>query len=302
MFSTASLSYLNLLSQVRNYSINLIQTLLSLLRIAAMTRRKTGIAALKAANTSTHCVILGNGPSLRQTLQTQVETLSRSIVFAVNGFALSPYFEVIKPRYYMLVAPEFYLPTVTPLHQQSRNAIFGQINQRTTWQMTVVMNALGSRSEVVKEAFANNPHIKLVFMNLTPIEGFNKFSFFCYEHNLGAVRPYNVLLPSILLALNLGFKDIKITGADHSWHEEVRIDPETNEMTINHEHFYDAQQSRESMYQLSGKKYYIHAFWQKIYRAFAGYHALKEYATYRGAVITNCSERSYIDAFERGQL
>ena len=113
---------------------------------------------------------------------------------------------------------------------------------------------------MIKQAFASNKNIKLAFINLTPIEGFDWFKFYCYKHNLGSVRPYNVLLPSILLALNLGFKNIKITGADHSWHEEVRIDPKANEMTV------------------------------------------KQYANYQNATITNCSERSYIDAFERGTL
>lgn len=298
----SSLTYLNFLTNVRNWAINMGNTGLSVLRILTMTRRQTGITALQKANTNTQCIILGNGPTLRQTLQTHLDVLSNTATFAVNGFALSPYFKVIKPTYYVLVAPEFYLPNVTPLHQQSRKNIFEQISQQTTWQMTVVINALGKNSEVIKQAFASNKNIKLTFINLTPIEGFDWFKFYCYKHNLGSVRPYNVLLPSILLALNLGFKNIKITGADHSWHEEVRIDPKTNEMTVNHEHFYDPGQSRENMYQLSGQKYYIHDFWRKIYLAFAGYHQLKQYANYQNATITNCSERSYIDAFERGTL
>lgn len=298
----SSLSYLNLLTNVRNWAINVANTAVSLLRIVALTRPKTGFIALQKANTATQCIILGNGPSLRQTLQTDLDTLSNSVSFAVNGFSLSPYFDVVKPTYYVLVAPEFYLPNVTPLHEASRNSIFEQINQRTTWQMTVVINAMGKNSEVIKKAFKGNKNITIAFINLTPIEGFEGFKFYCYQHNLGSVRPYNVLLPSILLALNLGFKDIKITGADHSWHEEVRIDPKTNEMTVNHEHFYDPGQSRENMYQLSGQKYYMHDFWRKIYLAFAGYHELKRYAIYQKATITNCSERSYIDAFERGKL
>lgn len=291
--------YISLLLWLRNSVQAGVASCISVLRILLMSKIVPNIAPDTKQG---EAVILGNGPSLRQTLDKHLPYLSQTTNFAVNGMVLSPHYESLQPAYYLLVAPEFYLPQTTVFHQEVRQKIFQNIADRTHWKMTVVMNAMGKNSPVVKDLFAQHPHVQLRFMNLTPIEGYSWLRFWAYRNNIGSVRPHNVLLPSILLALNLGYKKISLVGADHSWHEEVRIDPQNNTMTVNHEHFYDARQQTGVMYQLSGATYYIHDFFRKIYLAFSGYHELKQYATAQKASITNCSEKSYIDAFERGTL
>jgi hypothetical protein len=119
--------------------------------------------------------------------------------------------------------------------------------------------------------------------------------------NLGMPRPHNVLVPTLFLALKMGFKNVVLFGADHSWHEEIRID-ESNQLTVNHEHFYDKSKQIMPMYKLDGKEYYLHDVFRKLHLAFKGYFVLKEYADYLGSKILNASKKSYIDAFEKIKL
>ena len=90
-------------------------------------------------------------------------------------------------------------------------------------------------------------------------------------------------------------------GADHSWHEELRVD-ENNIATVNHQHFYEAAASRFGMMKMDGSSFRIHDILRKIYLGFLGYYFLKDYAQRIGATIYNASKKSYIDAFERVKL
>jgi hypothetical protein len=114
-------------------------------------------------------------------------------------------------------------------------------------------------------------------------------------------RPHNVLIPTIYLAINLGFKKIFLFGADHSWHEEIKVDNK-NLMTVNHQHFFENQEVRMPMYRLDGTNYFIHDIFRKLCLAFKGYFVLREYADFRKAAIKNASSKSYIDAFEKTDL
>ena len=146
--------------------------------------------------------------------------------------------------------------------------------------------------------FDSNKHLSVVYYNKTPVEGLQAVNNFLFKLNLGMPRPYNVLVPTIFLALNMGFKSIYLFGADHSWHEEIKVD-ENNNVLVNHEHFYDNSAQVKPMYHLDGKEYYIHDIFRKLYLAFKGYFVLKNYAETLGAKILNASEKSYIDAFDK---
>lgn len=54
------------------------------------------------------CVILGNGPSLKKSLENDLDFISNRIVFCVNFFATSDYFEVVKPKFYVFADPGFW--------------------------------------------------------------------------------------------------------------------------------------------------------------------------------------------------
>ncbi|MGK9476892.1 6-hydroxymethylpterin diphosphokinase MptE-like protein [Melioribacter sp. OK-6-Me] len=276
----------------------MLQSILSIVKVLILSKIKTSI--IKVRIPKKECIILANGPSLRKDIELYKNKLSNYSIMCVNLFALSEIYTKIKPDFYVLAAPEFWLERTTEFMHKSRENLLHTLIEKTNWELVLFLPFRASKSQFYKE-LQKNDNIRIIFFNDTPIEGFNKINFLLFKYNLGMPRPHNVLIPSIFLGINIGFKKIYIMGADHSWHEEIKIDT-TNSVTINHEHFYDKSEVRMPMYKLDGKPYHIHDIFRKLHYAFKGYFILEEYSKYRNTSIINISTKSYIDAFQRGNL
>jgi hypothetical protein len=274
--------------EIKDFSENFLDTLVSILRIVLFSEKKVN-----------ECNILANGPSLNESVNKHKDYIIGKTNFAVNFFAASSLYSQIRPTYYVIVAPEFWMETApTQKWEDMRQNLFNILAEQTSWEMNLFIPSQASKSKPIKKLLGNHKFIRLFYFNVTPVEGFRSFRNMLFKYKLGMPRPYNVLIPSIYLALTMEFKKIYLFGADHSWHEEIKID-DTNNVTVNHQHFYDKGELRLPMYKLDGKEYHIHDIFNKLHLAFKGYFILKEYADKLGAKIYNASLRSYIDAFEK---
>lgn len=283
------------LQKLSEFVLKIFQTLFSILKIILLSKYFT---KLKNNNLlSEECIILANGPCLKKDLEINYDYINNRIKFCVNFFALSDEYEKLKPEYYVLSAPEFWLKKTTDYFKNQRKKLIDNLISKTAWKITLLIPHQAKNSTFIK-SISINKKIKIKYYNNTPVEGIQKIINWLYKLNLGMPRPHNVLIPSIFLALNIGFKKIFIFGADHSWHEEIRVN-EINEVTVNHSHFYDKPEVRMPMYKLDGKEYHIHDIFRKLHYAFKGYFVIKDYAEFLGAKIYNASSKSYIDAFER---
>ncbi|MFW5726411.1 MAG: hypothetical protein ACOCW4_00955, partial [bacterium] len=59
-------------------------------------------------NDHRECVLLGNGPSLKDFLDNHLDFLQDKAVFAVNNFVRTDAFPKVKPQYYVIVAPDYW--------------------------------------------------------------------------------------------------------------------------------------------------------------------------------------------------
>ena len=113
---------------------------------------------------------------------------------------------------------------------------------------------------------------------------------------------FNVLGPSVFLAINMGFKKVKITGADHSWFENIEIN-EDNLLCRRDLHFYDKGELEQPLIPIqdpvSKKTQRMGNFFKALYKVFDTYYLLNEYANVNGCSVYNISSFSYIDAFKR---
>ncbi|NJL74615.1 MAG: hypothetical protein HC892_05805 [Saprospiraceae bacterium] len=115
-------------------------------------------------------------------------------------------------------------------------------------------------------------------------------------------RPHNVLIPSLMLAINIGFKEIFVVGADHSWLEELTVN-ENNEALLHQKHFYDEESSKpEYMYRQGKRPRKLHEILEKFMLSFRAYFDIREYSESKEVQIWNATPKSYIDAFERNTL
>lgn len=281
---------------------NLQNTLLSLIRIVFFSKFNGRSNKISADNES--IVILGNGPSLNLSIELYKDKLIKRKTLAVNLMVCSPLFEELKPSYYTLLAPQFFKKDeeLTDIYIKNNIQLFTDLNNKTQWEMVLFVPAIFKSSDRLKKLLSENKFIQIQYFNVTPIEGFHSFCDWCFSKGIGMPRPHNVLIPAIMNSVQVGFKEIYILGADHSWLKEITVD-ENNVALVNQKHFYDENESRpEKMQDYIKRPRHLHEIIHKFYLSFKGYWEIKRFAEKRNISIYNSSEFSMIDAFERRKL
>lgn len=278
---------------------NIGQSILSVLKIFIFS--KLG-ASYKKVEGGRACVVLGNGPSLNKSLGERPDFFSDKALFAVNHFARSDYFLRLKPRYYVLNAPEMWYPGAYEKYVKKGAQLFNQLAEKTDWPMHLFINADAAKYSKWKKILAKNKQIYIHYFNAAPIDGFRAFEHFCYRKNLGMPRPHNVLIPSLIIALNIGFKKLYIAGADHNWMKDMVVD-ENNRVFLTQKHFYDENTAKANTMHIRGRgQRRMHEVLQKFTHAFESYHRIRAFADELGAGVINITKGSFIDAFERDRI
>ncbi|MDE7411993.1 MAG: DUF115 domain-containing protein [Paramuribaculum sp.] len=270
---------------------NLGASLKSIVKTCLQSRHST-VGSRDSADGDT-LVILGNGPSLRQTIDSQLSRLRKFPLLAVNFAANTPEFRQLRPRYYVLVDPAFF--TADPADNVTE--LWHNLQQHTGWKLTlfVPVNCIKLIPAEVRKV------VDVRGINAVGIEGFRWLRHTLYKSNLGMPRPRNVLIPSIMVAIALGFKNIYLVGADHSWTRTLDVN-ERNEVVSIQPHYY-ADSAKEldrvaSVY----RNIRLHEIMYSFHVAFKSYFDIKEYAETQGVNILNATPQSFIDAFNRCQL
>ncbi len=249
------------------------------------------------------CYILGNGPSLLNEFLILEDTLAREQTFVVNNFAKSEHYSKIKPAFYVLLDPIFFddRAILDNGFEVNARAIIDIILQKTTWPLKIVVASEGC--EFLKNRFKTNPNISVYGFNTFSLDTDTKLDYLFYSRFYAAPHIQNVIVGTIFLAVNLGFKEINVLGFDHSWTEELKVNAK-NEVCLISKHFYDEGVKYElaPFYKLYGGVYKMHEALFIYAKMFYGYHVLNRYARYKSVKIYNCTAGSYVDAFERKLL
>ncbi len=254
------------------------------------------------SKTNKNCIILANGPSLRGSLQAHHSVLDKRKYdfFCVNFFANSDFYEQTQPNYYMMIAPEYWVSEFADIEDviRKREELFEHIKAKTTWDLTIFIPWEAKKTDVWKGLFQDKPNIKVCYFNRTPVEGMTGINHFLFRNHLGMPRPHNVLLPSIWTGINMGYENIYIFGADHSWLPEISV-TENNEVLLHNKHFYDRNSSTaKKVLKASGYRK-LYELLEKFVLTFKGYFILKDYAATKEIKIWNSTPKSFIDAFDR---
>ena len=122
-----------------------------------------------------------------------------------------------------------------------------------------------------------------------------------YRLGLGMPRPRNVLIPSIMLAINSGYRRVYVAGADHSWTQTLWVDEDNRVVSIQ-PHFYQDNEEEKKRVATEYHNYPLHQILQSLYIAFRSYFDIADYAKSRNVEIINITPESFIDAFPRMKL
>lgn len=293
---------------------------LSLTTLVSTTARHTAALAVAAAKVSifsetppplgtirpadtTACVVLGNGPSLKESLAHHPDFLAGKDLVCTNDFADTEYFTSLQPRYYVFTDPTYWAPNASDRFQK----LFAGYRDKFTqvdWPLFILMPMAARSWNYFQDLSKNNPRIRLLYFNSIEVDCFRRLRFWLYRRNLAAPPLQNVMAAGIFLGLNMGYRSVYLLGGDHSWHESLYVD-EHNRLYITNARIQDREQSSGSPFYEDPSEsdpYNMYRLFHAFSRMYLGYMELEAYARSIDAKVFNSSKRSYIDAFERFSL
>lgn len=274
---------------------NFFQTLLSLAKIAVLFRRPVNYPRVQG----TTCIILGNGPSLLADIQDQKQVLRKHSLMCVNGFSLSDEFADLQPRHYLMLDPAFWEGQTEQIR-----GILHAIAIKTTWQLDLFIPHAAKHSENLK-MLASNSNVQIRYFNYIVYKGFKIPGYWFFRSGWAMPQCQNVLVAAIFHGINLGYRNVILLGADHSWHENIVV-KEDNVVYTREVHFYDNVEHCRQIPFVKGTDAKdtwtmsdLFLLWSKV---FNGYFTLNAYANRHNCSIFNAGSKTYIDAYPRTSL
>jgi hypothetical protein len=237
-------------------------------------------------------IVLGNGPSLNDTMAAHADVLGRYPTLAVNFAANAPCFATLRPRYYLLADPHFFNKPDDP----NVARLIDNLN-KVDFDLTLFVPA----SVDSRLLTFDNPRLTLARFNAVGVEAPAAVERWLFDRRRAMPRPRNVLIPSLMVGVWLGFKNIYVVGADHSWLRTISVNDD-NEVVSVQPHFYKEDDKEKARVVSEYKGYRLHQILFSFYVAFKSYFAIERYAKSRGVNIYNSTPGSFIDAFERRGL
>ena len=272
-----------------SFGTKLVKSAKSIAKLALSTHRAT----FNREERNGPILILGNGPSLADTIRDLTpEKIAAMTTMAVNFAANAPEFKSLRPDYYIPADPHFFAnPGDANVARLLDNL------QNVSWPMTLLLPFGAHKSCSLRPT----EHLAIEYYNAVGIEGFQWLCDCAFSHRRGMPRPRNVLIPAIMTAIGLGYKEIYIAGADHTWTATLSVDDDNNVVSIQ-PHFYKEDDKEVQRIRKEYHKYPLHSILYSFYVAFKAYHQISGYAMRHGVSICNATPGSMIDAFPRRLL
>jgi hypothetical protein len=249
-------------------------------------------------------IVVGNGPSLNDTLKDNFKFFSGKSIACVNDFVSSEYFSRLKPDFYIFFDPAYWTRNASEELVSSSISDFKLLKEKVSWPLTIIMPLVAKRWNWFIDLPGQNKNIRIQYVNSTIINCSTQLRRFLFKHNLAMPRVVNVLVGVIFLAINMGYKKIYLVGADHSWHENIYLDDD-NVLHLKYTHFYSKESAPLKPLLLGPeetKHVTMHIFFNALAQKFEGYQQVEDYSKFAGAKIYNASKKTYIDAFERYKI
>lgn len=267
-----------------------VESLISIVKLAVQSH-KSHISPLMRRGDK--LIIMGNGPSLRYAIEHHSDILIGTPLLAVNFAANTPEFFRLRPEFYVLADGVFLEkgsqhPNVVRLHNNLN---------KVDWPLTLFVPF--ENTGVIPGN--QNRNITVVRFNLIGVDGFQFLCDKAFKSGRGMPRPRNVLIPSLMIALWMGYKEIYLAGADHSWTKTLEVD-DTNRVVTIQPHFYEEDEAEKRRVKSVYENVKMHDILESFRIAFHSYFEIKRFAASLGATIYNATPGSFIDAFPRCPL
>lgn len=261
----------------------------SLVKLALKSHR----SVMRSEEREDFLVVMGNGPSLADTIARYGSKLANHPLLAVNFAAITPEFFTLQPRYYVIADPVFFDRDGNDNLRKLRDNML-----KVDWPMTIFV-PFGPKLNAVPGY--GNKSVSIVRFNCLGAEGFSGLEQMAFSWRRAMPRPRNVLIPALMIGLWLGYKEIYVAGADHSWTRTLEVD-ENNTVVSVQPHFYKDNEAEHERVKSVYRNIRLHEIIYSFYVAFKAYFAVERFARSCGAVIYNATPGSFIDAFPRREI
>lgn len=238
------------------------------------------------------CFVVGNGPSLKIDLEGNVNSLLKEDVLMVNHSCQTEQFRLIKPKYYLIADSGFWSDKnadilVKEAVEKTLNALLD-----TKWNILIFIPFRAKKSSFVSLLKSNKKQI--CFYNNDSISGFDWFVFWAYKKGVGIPSGINVIIPSLINVIQLGYKDIYLLGTDHDWINNLSVEAD-NALYLRDTHYYENPH-------LTVLEDSLIDILESLVKLFTVYNLIEQFAKKNNVVIKNCSSRSMIQTFPRVSL
>ena len=273
---------------------SLLDTLASFVRMIINTKFKR-VARIKKRHS--RCLILGNGPSLIDSLEKNKDHLSELDLIAVNLMVNSPEYEKYKPKTYVVCDPLFWVEDVPESLRERIDLFYDNIVQKTQWELQLYIPFLARKNKKIESILSQNPHIKICYYNKTKVEGHKWLCYAAYNRQWGMPRAQNVIVAALMMAIHSKYKEIYLAGVDSNFIHNIWVD-EKNNLRFDDYHYYS--DSEEKIKRILPEK--IHEECLLSYYMFKSYVDIENYSIYKNIKICNTGPHSFIDAFEKKEI
>ena len=258
-------------------------------------------AGVEQMSAERRLAILGNGPSLKQQLPRLIaeRAWEKMDMLAVNFFALSEEYSVVRPKFYILSDPQFFRKAG---HNTRIEQLYNALAEQTTWPMTLYVQYYNPEKFDYAAAVGHNPNIRIVPFHSIVYHGLRSLEFWCYRRGLGSGNFGTVVQNGEFIGILLGYKTIELYGVDHTLLDGLMVD-DNNRLCRIKSHYYDsAPPAPEPIYYNATnppRPYTMHSYLAETAELFRGHEVLRDYADEMGVRIINRTEGSMIDSYER---
>ena len=151
------------LSSLTKFTQNIAQSSMSLVKVVLLSKWNTK----RHKSTNDKAIILGNGPSLNESVQTHRSAMQSMDLWAVNDLPRTPLFKELKPGQYVFIAPEYWIDDVRQSYIDNREIIFKILSEEVDWSMTIFAPIAFRKNKKYRELLAGNSNLKLVYLHVS---------------------------------------------------------------------------------------------------------------------------------------
>ena len=246
-----------------------------------------------------NAIVLGNGPSLKEDLETIENIVQRqdSDLWCVNFFGNSSEYVKLRPSNYVIADPGHWQEDVTDDLKKAREEFLDIVIQATRWNVLFHFPYSAKGSSFVRR-LSIHPNIQIRFFNPTTVSCRNKtILFWLYRNELAMPLPQNVLVPALYLTILSNYQQVLLVGADHSWHRDIIVKNST--VMICDRHFYDNEVDFKPFFKNSSQTFSMAEIFDTWGRVFFQYDLLAAFASAMKIDIVNGSSLTFIDSFRQ---